>query len=424
MIRKIIVLIFIISLLNEPINGVAKGNEEKVIVSIEQIRKEISNSSDVLIFSYKWSSLDYQLEENEEALEDLTTPNLILTEELPVEYDYFKAFYPDYDSLTSEEQEEIDELIETQIQINYSLNQLIGSSNIQAIAQRESIIDQIEEQRKQLRTAIKSIKVEKNITNLQKEEARESVKLLATKRYVNLLSLKKYIEIAEQKLVKQQEELERLNSFLKLKLVTKEDATIQEEKVDQQELALKQWRELYDLNLQGLLIDLGYDSSNDYGLEEIPEFEIIEPEMPGEEEATKYVENMYSLRVINEKIDRAKYQYDKETGNTRDQAYYNWKILKEEKNLLQKELKKKVYDKYQSFIEEYRAYQTQLKKVEKLQGERSYYKKQYDLGLISKYDLSNKERELDLAKKELEIKANNFYIYYQEEEALSKGILK
>lgn len=422
MIKRLLLLI-LAALLIQPINVASENKSKQKVITLESIQNDILKNSDILILSYKWSSLHYQEEATEESLDDITVPGLYLTPRLPTDFDYFLTFYPGYSEMSPEEQGQINEIIMTKIQINSSMNQMIEIDNHQAIAQRDAYLDQIDAQKKQLRNMLKELNTQLKVTSIQEEEAKAGAKLYIQTLYISLLSLKEQMKINGLELEELNEELGRNEKLKEVGLVTERSLLEISDRVSDAKRKQQKTIDQYELNLTHFLLDLNYDLEDTYKLEQIemPIFE--EVSQPTDKEITTMANGLFQLKMVDENRKLAESQYNRSSGSSRKQAEYQLKMVKEQKKSLHKEMKKKIYAKYQAYKQSYNDFTTMKETYKSLQIEKEYIDKQYRLGLLPEYEKTMYEQYLEKYKVELTMKEFELFIGKQEEIALEKGYI-
>lgn len=404
------------------------GTESKATqssISLDFVLKEGQNKNkDLNILKYTWEMWNYQILDMDNQITDLAKTVPISGGYLPVSREYFIATIPNYDDLTEEERIEVDKMIDIQIQINSTINSVMdANADSQNVVQN----DQIDDQKKKLEETIYQLEINQQKNKIQEDEMIIGIDLMLTTQYVNLLIYKEQIDLLQVELNTLDKEIDKLNRYFKFGLVSKEDIyKLESEKLSKQKEKDK-YNRIYQNELTKLLLELEIPLDLNIDLEPIPiksEF-IVQVQKP-----TNYdylINNLYSYKLANKDLEWYEYlnnQVDSTSINLKKQQEYNLKIANEEILKLKDDLYVKVDDLYRIIDDAYSDYLVAIDYYNNSSYEYRKKKKEYDLGLVSKYELNNYQSKKDYAEINVDIAELNYYLADEQIKSMKLGYIR
>jgi len=393
----------------------------KEISLLESYDLALKDPVNIRLLMNRIEAMDYQKDYLNWQQDELNNINNGFIESvLPTSPELFMDQFPNYNELSKEEQIEINQLVNTQILINNSLNQLLDGISLQ---QQIALEKEIDKQRKTLNSNMRALESDQVKARFELDKARELIKFYVTQKYINVLSSEndlKYRSLENGYYIKQVEDEETLYQY---------GLTTQKSKEDAKNLLAKQRIQLdgktreYDYYMNEFKLVLGLPISQ--------EIHLIQVDVPSTEaslmDVNKIVGSSYDLYQLDQNINFARRNYevasDADSGPLKSYLDAVWKVSLQERELLQQQLEQKI-----------RAYQNEekaiLSEIDRMGVEFSGLLQQhedeqtrYRYGLVTIKKLEKDEIELNKANHILQNSKLGYELFKAKLELASRGVI-
>jgi len=273
----------------------------------------------------------------------------------------------------------------------------------------QNSLDALQDQIQSLQLAIKQLETGQIQLQLQKEEAKEGVRLLLTSAYTNILVLQEQMEFTKKTLKTAQSNVKKAERMYNYGTGTSED--IRQAKIAQTDLE-KQLEELeknYNQTVANLCFDIGVTYNPAITIEPV-EYKAVEVIKP--EDFRTLIDNTYQVKKAEKNLESAilarddayrEYEEDDNVGAEvskyeLEQHDYKVEAAKETIASLKDDIEKTMDDLYYNNKIAYFDYEEALRKLEDVNKDLKVLKTRYNLGVISKHDYESALIKLDQAK--------------------------
>lgn len=382
----------------------------------------VKQSNDVLVYTYKWAMLNAQQEAVRESLNELKEPALEPMKLLPTTREYFLTLYPNYEQSTEEERQAIDQQIAIQIAINQSFNIIIQQNYQTSQEQIKALQKDIQEKKRQLALLIKELESNQNVTKIDEQEAKEFIRYQLAKKYISILSYDGQIDYLQKEVQFLADDVKRVEAMVKIGEASKDELRKKQRewKNKKKELENAQ-KERAMLEFQ-LKIDLNIPMTEQITFQSVPNSFFRKIETPKDmknlvQRSFVYLKKQESLKFANDKKEQATNQIEK-----RQMEQYA-KMSEAELNAIAKNLEKFLAERYAEFDRAYAKYEDTYDVYQQTLSEQDYYKKQWQIGLISEHDYKGLMLNVDKAKKDYMLELMSYCLLQIEEKQFHNGYI-
>lgn len=376
------------------------------ITKEEAVELAIKDHVNFRILEAKINALRSQGIYIENKLNDLDYIGSSTTSKLPIDVEFFINQYPEYEQLTDEEKNAMEQVISTQILINTSLNQLLDK---QDEIRNHELQEQIKLQREELERTAQTLDANKNKNIIELEQTKEAIKSYISQKYINLLLLNAEIEQLETELLYFQNDIQDLLIMKEHGLISDRDVEKKNSEIQELKYKLNEKERTYNFYIEELKLELGLSYSQDVYLQPI---DIEMNKLPIKELENK-VNNMFNLRKLEEDILLAEKNYnsvDSEEIHLKDYHYNIWQATKLEKDKLIKEITTEIKQLY--FEQE--AIFTHIEELQKEKESLILVKKDVEVqlkaGLITSIEVEKVDREIQRIKSDINVYKHQYYV--------------
>ncbi len=315
------------------------------------------------------------------------------------------------------DQEKLEEQAETIARV------LVETNKMNYILLQKSNDQQVEQQRLQLEEALKQLSTEIEKSGLQRQEAKESVRLMMVGRYDEIISLEKSLQLKTTAITLAKSDYHRLKTRHKLGLSSKQELTAKEREIEKKELELELGKQQYDLGVKKLLLDLNLDLARDVSFASLPTDDL--PYISERKPVSTLIQNSYQIKNLEEdyRLKRGTDLSDKSTTEV-DIHDLELSLLLKKIRETEKEVEAKIMNLY---FELEKAYETMKDKEKTLEFETENFQnltKRQKVGLVSKFDVEQANMVVKQAEFDLMTAENAYYMMIKQHEALEKGFIQ
>ncbi|OAB40669.1 hypothetical protein PMSD_01870 [Paenibacillus macquariensis subsp. defensor] len=393
----------------------------KEISLLESYDLALKDPVNIRLLMNRIEAMNYQKDYLNWQQDELNNTNTeFIASNLPTSPELFMDQFPNYNELSKEEQSEINQLVNTQILINSSLNQLLDGISLQ---QQIALEKEIDKQRKTLHSNMRALESDQEKARFELDKAKELIKFYVTQKYINILSLEndlKYLSLENSSYVTQVEDENMLYQYgLSTQKSIEEIKNILAKQSNKLDVKIIE----HDYYMNEFKLELGLPISQ--------EIQLIQVDLPSTEvslmDVNKIVGSSYDLNQIDQNINLAMKNYeavsDSESGPLKRYLKAVWELSLQERVLLQQQLEQKV-----------RAYQNEekeiLSEVIQFELEHNEFLKQkedvqtrYGFGLITIKELEKNEIDLQRAIQLLQNSNLSYVLFKAKLQLASRGVV-
>lgn len=344
-------------------------------------------------------------------------------------------------------------------------------------------IESYEDAMKEIEKAIEALKSGQVTLQLQTEGAKEGMTLQLTSAYMNLLSSQDQIRFMKKSIQSAADKVKKAELLYEYGMGSKDDIDQAKRAQVNLEKQLEQKEKDYYYNLAALTFDIDVNYNSDLALTRVETkiedaetvlaaaianaTERVEKKTDVSEEAVKaestttvaeeektdavegeivdestdntdinvkdyetLIQGTFKMMEANEKLELAKYNRDEVYKDDDSDKYdeqaedYNVKIAEEQVIQLREQLTKKIDSLNHNIKTSKFNYEEAVRKLEDAQKDIYNLEKQYELGVIAKYDYEQAKLQLDELSLNVAIAKTNYFLVQQSIEALGKGYIQ
>jgi outer membrane protein TolC len=364
------------------------------LLTLDQVLSEgMSNDKNLEILTFTLDMLNYQEKDTNRSLSELDQPSgFTLTTDPKTIAQTLPSNLPP---------EAVAQLIQTQLQINSTLNAVLSSQNSSLVSkQRTQLIGQLEQ-----------IKIQQNKTDLQKQSDREGAKLLLTREYIDLLSLKVQEDVVEKESSLLTDNLKMQNAMIEQGFLEKEklaDTTFELER-NKNQSAILQLK--YNRTLRQLLFQINRPLDTVVDLQPIEDTKVKNSSKPASNK--EWIEHSFAYKIAEQDVFLADYvsaQTETARPDAKSQAEQAAIISRLKLGIVYDQLNEKIENQYLAVEESEREILAAKINLAQASEKKELMERQYQLGLISYYSFLSSNQTIENEKNKLVLAQLNGFL--------------
>lgn len=305
------------------------------------------------------------------------------------------------------------------IMTNTAVNALVYGAGALAGGINEILSTQGE----QYKDAAHQLGTDRDDTYLQRDEAKEGIKLQITNLYIQLLGQQKQIDFMNDYEAVLEKELLRATLLQQQGLASMDDVRNVNKLINKQKDDINILVNNHNLALEQLCLEIRVKYSPTIKLKDI---DSIPVERVGRKNTMDLLKNSYQMKIAANNIEESQWQITNSvTSNTYGAAYLglNGAIAWSKNEQMQLELTKKIEANYTDVDNAYQACLTEQRNLNDLKLELTQMQARYQAGLISKHDLNKFSLKVEQAETSLYAAKLKLYLLSQKAKAMETGAI-
>ncbi|MGO4890662.1 TolC family protein [Anaerobacillus sp. MEB173] len=391
------------------------------------LEKAEEDNSNLLLLQYQWEVLKNQKEQTRSDRDSVQGDIRELRDEIDkIDNDYNDALrdylqrvsdieteYGDEDSKEKEDALKELEPLENALTV-------YNEQKSALIKQREALETQLDQYAK----GIKQLEIEQTKSTIQREEAKEGIKVMVTSNYINLLMIEEQLKLSQQSLDLLNKELKALETHQRVGLASVSDVRKLNREIETRKKEHDKTIRDFQFELAKFTFDLGipYQYQANMKLKPVT-VKVKELQKPKKYETL--IHDSFQMQIADQNLYLAQYNYDNTSAYyEREQHRYNVKIAEEQIKQLEKDLEKKIDTLYYDLDDAIDSYEDAKRNLEYVKQDIQDLATQYRLGLVSKHDYEKAFIEVEQAQFEVAMAEKNYFMMLQLIEAMKKGFFQ
>lgn len=413
-------------------NEAQQQNETEVmkLTIDEAVERALKNDRNIVILGYQYELLKLEKEMSDDMLADLedARDQANSLPFAPTDFDVVLQIILAEEGISYEDYENDPAIIDPLVNERIENNRLQNEKNRQIAEEaNQELTPKIDN----LRDGLKQNEVNDEQFQLQLEETKEGIRYMMKARYMELLSLNESLDMQKSVLATLRADILKAELEREIGVASAHSVNLLKRDVTKQENEYKKNQNNYELQVRKFLLDLGLSPTQKVELTE-PDFHSLQKINQAKAKATEetYLAKSYSLKQIEQDLDKLDYDRDRLYDNENDYTHYQDDIIDQQINInlerkkqIEQDIQKHVASLYKKAEEAYHSLQEKRWDAGNNEEDQNKLALQYELGLISKHEYEKAAIANKQAAFEEKMAQITYYLALEEIAIVEKGIL-